>query len=424
MESGAVRRRIVLRPQGVTVYRTLLDFAIPVSVLAAAGVLMPRLAESSANAAALTVPAVWFLLSTGALISLAFGRGRALFALLTLAAAYAGYRLFLQHGSPAALAYAVYAAMWLFVPVNLALLSLMRERGVANRHGAMRTAVLGVEIACAAWLALPGNAATVEWLYSPILGESKMGSTPIAHLGMIVMALCFAVCGAAWLKSRSAIDLGLLCGAVAFGLAAHNVTARGGFDIHLGAAALIVAIAVLQDTFRMAFLDQVTGLPSRRALEERLASLGREYAVAMIDVDRFKGLNDKYGHAIGDQVLRMIASKLARIGGGGSAYRYGGEEFTVLFPGRSVEEAIPHLEALREDIAAHRLALRSPERPSHSIPGKRRRGTGGDEDTVSVTISIGVAQPEDRLASAEDVIRAADQALYRAKNKGRNRLSR
>jgi diguanylate cyclase (GGDEF)-like protein len=424
MESGAVRRRIVLRPQGVTVYRTLLDFAIPVSVLAAAGVLMPRLAESSANAAALTVPAVWFLLSTGALISLAFGRGRALFALLTLAAAYAGYRLFLQHGSPAALAYAVYAAMWLFVPVNLALLSLMRERGVANRHGAMRTAVLGMEIACAAWLALPGNAATVEWLYSPILGESRAGSTPIAHLGMIVMALCFTVCGAAWLKSRSAIDLGLLCGAVAFGLAAHNVTARGGFDIHLGAAALIVAIAVLQDTFRMAFLDQVTGLPSRRALEERLASLGREYAVAMIDVDRFKGLNDKYGHAIGDQVLRMIASKLARIGGGGSAYRYGGEEFTVLFPGRSVEEAIPHLEALREDIASHRLVLRGPERPPHSIPGKRRRGTGGDEDTVSVTISIGVAQPEDRLASAEDVIRAADQALYRAKNRGRNRLSR
>ena len=95
----------------------------------------------------------------------------------------------------------------------------------------------------------------------------------------------------------------------------------------------MVAIAVLQDTFRMAFRDELTGIPSRRALNERLAALGNRYTIAMLDVDHFKNFNDTYGHDLGDQVLKMVAAHIAGVGGGGKAFRYGGEEFTVLFPG-------------------------------------------------------------------------------------------
>jgi GGDEF domain-containing protein len=218
--------------------------------------------------------------------------------------------------------------------------------------------------------------------------------------------------------------LGLAFATVAFGLAAHGVTTHSAFDVFIVAGTLILAIAVLQDTFRMAFRDEITGLPSRRALEERLAGLVRGYTIAMVDVDRFKGLNDNYGHAVGDQVLKMIAARLARVDGGGSAYRYGGEEFTVLFPGRSIAEATPHLEALREDIAAHRLALRGIGRPPQAQSGRKQRGSGSSSESVSVTISIGIAEHGARLATPHDVIRAADQALYRAKHKGRNQLSR
>jgi len=79
-------------------------------------------------------------------------------------------------------------------------------------------------------------------------------------------------------------------------------------------------------------------LPSRRALIERLPSLGRRYTVAMVDVDHFKNFNDTYGHDAGDQVLRMVASRLGEVSGGGTAFRYGGEEFTILFPGKGGKE--------------------------------------------------------------------------------------
>lgn len=405
----------------MTVYRTLLALAIPAVLLVAAGLSAARIAELPPSVAGLKAHAVWFAIAFGALVSLAFKRGRAFFALLALAAAHAGYLLFLQHGSPPRLAFAVYAAMWLFVPVNLAVLALLRERGVFNRFGLARLGVTALAVICAAWLALPGNAFVVEWLYASPVKIAFPGASPLPQAGLAIVALALGVGAAAWLVSRSAIDLALAGTTAAFGLAAHGVTTHGAFDAYLAAGALMLGIAVLQDTFRMAFRDEVTGLPSRRALEDRLAGLGQDYVIAMVDVDRFKGLNDNYGHAVGDQVLRMIAARLARVGGGGRAYRYGGEEFTVLFSGRSLEHAIPHLEALREDVAAHRLALRSLQRSPRPEAGRKQRGAA---DSVSVTISIGIAAHGTRLATPQEVIRAADEALYRAKNKGRNQLSR
>ena len=137
----------------------------------------------------------------------------------------------------------------------------------------------------------------------------------------------------------------------------------------------------------MAFRDELTGIPSRRALNEQLAALGNRYAIAMLDVDHFKKFNDTYGHDLGDQVLKMVAAHIARVGGGGKAFRYGGEEFTVLFPGTDAEDAIPHLEALREEIESYRMALRGSDRPARTqgqeAPARRvageERGVGDGE---------------------------------------------
>ena len=85
---------------------------------------------------------------------------------------------------------------------------------------------------------------------------------------------------------------------------------------------------------------------------------------------------------------------------------------------------MPHLEALRGEIEGYKLALRAPDRPEKSGKTVRRRGTFRRAQSVSVTISIGVAKRSDKSATPEDVIKAADKALYRAKDKGRNRVSR
>jgi GGDEF domain-containing protein len=176
----------------------------------------------------------------------------------------------------------------------------------------------------------------------------------------------------------------------------------------------------------MAFRDELTGLPSRRALNERLMSLGSRYAIAMLDVDHFKNFNDTYGHDLGDQVLKMVAAHIGDVGGGGKAYRYGGEEFTVVFPRKSAAEALPHLEALRKEVESYQLALRGPDRPRKAKRKGRTRQRGGwrGKDAVSVTISIGVAERNERLAAPQEVMEAADRALYRAKEQGRNRVNR
>jgi diguanylate cyclase (GGDEF)-like protein len=176
----------------------------------------------------------------------------------------------------------------------------------------------------------------------------------------------------------------------------------------------------------MAYRDEVTGLLGRRALNERLEGLGRRYCLAMLDVDHFKKFNDTHGHDVGDEVLKLVASRISRVGGGGTAFRYGGEEFCVVFPRKSILDCVGPLEDVRESIADYRMALRDRgKRPTASREGARKRGgmaTKFGPNTVAVTVSLGLAERSEENFSADEVIKAADQALYRAKRAGRNRL--
>ena len=147
----------------------------------------------------------------------------------------------------------------------------------------------------------------------------------------------------------------------------------------------------------------------------------------MVDVDHFKKFNDTHGHDIGDQVLKLVAARLAEVGGGGIAFRYGGEEFSVLFPGSTLEEALPHLEAIRASIEGYSMAVRAPDRPKSGEEGSKLRGggekSGSPEKHLSVTVSIGACGPRKKSRAPAQVIKAADEALYRAKQGGRNRVS-
>ena len=179
-------------------------------------------------------------------------------------------------------------------------------------------------------------------------------------------------------------------------------------------------IAVIETSYSMAYRDELSGLPARRALNEALLQLGSGYAVAMVDVDHFKKFNDEYGHDVGDQVLRMVTSRLLEVSGEGKAFRYGGEEFTVIFSGKSAEEAIPHLETVRGLIERSSFALRGKGRPRKKPP--KPKAPGRPRKEVSVTVSVGVAEPDQRHTTPDQVIKAADKALYRAKKGGRNQV--
>jgi len=188
-----------------------------------------------------------------------------------------------------------------------------------------------------------------------------------------------------------------------------------------GTAGLILVFAVLEHGYDIAFRDELTGLPGRRAFNNVMEQLGGTYAIAMCDVDHFKKFNDAYGHDVGDQVLKMVASKLSQVGGGGRAFRYGGEEFLVVFRGRTAREAEPFAESLRRSIADAGFVVRSPDRPAR----KPRQAKGTEETSaprVNISISIGIAERSKRHSTPELVLDAADATLYRAKEAGRNCL--
>ena len=381
----------------------------------------------------LTTVGPYVVLLLGVAISAWFNRGRALIMLVSLLAAFAGYSLAMESGSESFAVRAVATALSVIVPFNVLLASWFPDGGV-RQHRNYRWLLLGLaEILIVLWIAYAGRSSLSGTAWRDVLDHwlLKPDPVPLAARIMIVAAFVAALLRA-WprrgpkelRKEPRPVDIGIAAALIAFLVACWWRDSATVFSAFIAAAGVTLLVAVLQESHRLAFRDELTSLPSRRALEERLPALGPSYAVAMIDVDHFKQFNDTHGHHVGDQVLKLVAARLARIEGGGQSYRYGGEEFCVLFPERSLDDAMPHLERLRKDIEDYRIAVRGGDRPKGREAGSRLRAARSPEKTLSVTVSIGAAERDDTLIRPLLVIRAADEALYRAKRAGRNRVMR
>jgi diguanylate cyclase (GGDEF)-like protein len=418
--------------------RELRALAVPaaVIVLAALSLALGRFFPESLLAVGLLGPYVVLLL--GAAISFWFNRGRAFIALVSLLAAYAGYHAALASGPDSFTARAVFVAVAVFVPLNCLIALLLPERGIFHYRN-YRWLLLGaIELLLTAWIASAGRIRLSGTAWQDLLDTWLLRAEPMPFLGRLLMAAAFAFAVARAWRRRSPIDIGMAGALVALFIACQWPSTPGVFGTFIAAAAAILLLAVLQESHRMAFRDELTGLPSRRALEERLLALGPVYTIAMVDVDHFKKFNDTHGHDVGDQVLRLVGAHLAELPDGARAYRYGGEEFSVLLE-TPLREAMPRLEALREAIERYRMTVRTQQRRKEPRSGTERRApsvkkrtatSSGDvvqsplrHQELSVTVSIGVSERSENRPTPAEVIRAADEALYRAKEKGRNRVS-
>lgn len=222
------------------------------------------------------------------------------------------------------------------------------------------------------------------------------------------------------------LSLAWICAYAAVCLALITLETPARAILWFTAAGAVLAVGLIQHAHRMAFIDALTRIPNRRALDEQLSRLRSRYAIAMVDIDHFKAFNDTHGHKMGDQALRKTASHLREVDGGGKVFRYGGEEFTILFPGKTAREAGRHCQALRERIAGEPFFFRGSNRPRklRKAEKHRRRPTRKREasDSLQITVSIGVAAQGDRASTSARVLQLADQALYHAKKNGRNRV--
>jgi len=408
--------------------------AVPaVILLAAAALAFASTRALPQSLSGLIVVGPYIVLLLGTAISAWFNRSRALIMLASLLAAYAGYNLASNLGPQSFAVGAVSTASAVLVPFNVLLALAFPERGV-RQYRNYRWLLLGLaEILIVIWIANAGRSDLSGTAWRDVLDHWSLRSAPTPLVARIMLVAAVAAALArAWprrgpkelRKEPRPLDIGIAAALVAFFIGCTWADLPGAFGAFMSAAGVILLAAVLQESHRLAFRDELTNLPSRRALEERLTGLGPTYAIGMIDVDHFKQFNDAHGHHIGDQVLKLVAARLAAIEGGGTSYRYGGEEFCVLFSERTLEQALPHLERLRQDIEDYKVAVRGGDRPRERETGSRLRATRVPEKTLSVTVSIGAAERDDTLIKPALVIRAADEALYRAKRAGRNRLMR
>src|SRR5271170_1637811 len=328
-------------------------------------------------------------------------------------------------GSPGSMAL---AAVGLLLPLNFVLLSLHKERGFSFSIIAPPTLLLFVQSVIVGVLCRPETSAAARSLHHSLPPAPLPFATLMAFAAAAVMLLT------RFLLFHKPVESGLL-----WALAACLLALRfGGVGriptAYFAAAAFILAGAIVETSYLLAYHDELTTLPSRRAFHDALLRLEPPYSIAMVDIDHFKRCNDTYGHDTGDQVLRLVASRLARVTGGGQAYRCGGEEFAILFPGKTTVDIIEHLEKLRADIEASTFRLRGtdrrqeargPDRRSQRLRGRAQTGHAIRQLTratapasaateLSVTASIGVATSRRESPSAEEVIKAADKALYRA----------
>lgn len=335
-------------------------------------------------------------LSAGFALALAFHRHRAaqfclLLGLMAAALAFGDAREML--------------AAQRFGPLLLLVCAAMGEpRLLSRRHAALLAAILLV--------------IGPLMLASPRLFDSfaqaaafPLGGQAPRVSGFVFVFVAAMICLGRWVWRGQPIDLGL-CIALLLGSAAVGRGGAAGWLFF--ASGLTIVLAILYASYRMAFIDTLTGLPNRRALDETLARLSGPYTLAMIDIDHFKGFNDTYGHDAGDIVLHEVAAVLRR-NAGAQVFRYGGEEFCAVYPRAELGEAMRQLETARKAVEATRVKVPAPR--------KRRSEQGAPALTeIGVTISAGCADRGAERHAAGEVLKLADQALYKAKEKGRNRV--
>jgi len=373
----------------------------------------------------------------GTLLAWRFHSSRVLFALIFLLVAHRSLDFFsLGHvvsNGPGRIAFEAVAFL---LPLNFVLLSFIRERGLGIPTLASRLAVLFFESVFVAVICRAGEVTGPGFLHFSFFSHHVLGWTRIPQPAWLAFFLACVILLTRFLLYRKPVESGLLwsLAAVVLSLQAGGVGKIA--TAYIATAGLILVSSIIENSYVLAYHDELTGLPSRRAYNETLLSLEAPYAIAVVDIDHFKNFNDTYGHDTGDQVLRLVAGRLTQVNGGGKAFRVGGEEFSILFPGKNMKNVVEHLESLRSVVETSTFRVRGVPDRRHSPPRvadrrapSRRKAVRvrnvpekPQDGSLSVTISIGVAEPNVKLQEVEQVTIAADKALYKAKNAGRNRV--
>ena len=343
-------------------------------------------------------PYLFYLLSIIVIaISWHFNRTKFIFALLPLVILYVSFTFLSKENATT-----LFKLFSLIYPIHLLVFLLLKERGLFTVWGYLKILFFAIEIGIIVWFIEFPN----EFISS--IFQIKLFAFNVFSLSDVSVAIgifiLFVMLSITLFGHLLIYNTSFVVMLISFYVGMLFIKVPHVLEHSFIVISLIVLVLLIREAYRLAFYDELTSLPGRRALIEDMAKLGRKYSLAMVDIDFFKKFNDTYGHDIGDEVLKMVASKLAEVGGG-KAYRYGGEEFTILFPSRERDESFIHTDILREIIATTPFIVR----------GKKNK-------KIFINISAGIVQNSPKDSNPFDAMKRADNALYKAKETGRNKV--
>jgi diguanylate cyclase (GGDEF)-like protein len=405
------------------VVRTLFSLFVPGGFVVFTTAILIYLGVLDKSLSALVHIYPYLVAVAGMLLGWRFNRSRLIFAILVLALADRGLLLFSPGAGTAseAVGRTVYNAIGFLLPLNLVFVSRVKERGILTFHGMVRLSLILLQVLSVFLICRYQEWGLAAFLDYSLPDHHLLSWLSLSLPSLLSFALAFLSLTIGFIRHESVIENGffwaLLSAFLAFAVGKVGPIST----IYLATAGLVLVVSVIETSHSMAFRDELTGIPGRRALEEKLLQISGIFTVAMLDIDFFKKFNDRHGHEVGDQVLRLVASKLNTVSGGGKPFRYGGEEFTIIFPGLNSKAAIPHLEKLRKRVEQTRFLVRGSNRSGKRL--EKSKGMRVFRRRAKVTLSIGVAERNEKYTSPEQVLMAADKALYRAKKAGRNRTS-
>ena len=343
-------------------------------------------------------------------------RTRMVFASFSLGVLFEG---FLIWGAPEHL-WALQMGGSLVFALLMVIFGFSGDRGLTTPSGAFRLIALIGGSCLAAWFCLPEQVPFVESLYGPLLPFGGVPVLQVPQLAVFIVVISGMALAIQFTEKRGAIESSMIGTLIAGECAIWEGLNTPDAMIWFIGGQLILVLGLMEGFHSLAYKDELTGLPGRRAMNELMDQLNGSFAICMIDVDHFKKFNDRYGHDAGDEVLRMVAGQIGQVGLGGRAFRFGGEEFTVVFSGKTASRVEEELERIREAIAGRAFVFRGMGRPRQKPdtlePVRRPR------KSAQVTVSLGLADSKGGRVDTISVLKKADENLYRAKDAGRNAL--
>jgi len=363
----------------------------------------------------------YIVLIVGLFLGWRFSRSRLIFTLIILAIVDRTLRqLSFQPQAGIDVDHIVFDILSFLLPLNILIIAFIRERGIFTLRGVGRLGLISIQPFIIYTLVKFRYLEFFTFLDSKLVSSTFFEQVAIPQPSMLLFIIVFIFLIVNFVIKKDFLEGGLFWALLCMFGALLEKGANDVAIMYLSTSGLILIVSILEYSHNVAYRDELTGLPARRSLYETFLKLPNRYSIAMVDIDYFKKFNDQYGHDVGDQVLRMVASRILKVGGGGKSFRYGGEEFTIVFPGKTANETRQHVEQLRKTVADNLFVIRSTKRPMkkpndlESAPRSSKR--------AQITVSIGVAERDENLTEPGDVLKAADEALLRAKKAGRDRI--